>query len=118
MEIACGSLHCVAVTDNNEVYTWGDNDEGQLGDGTTNGVQKPKLVPALQGNKLLNPYNKQENPSIFFVENVSNKDCFRECVLFCVEEFQKFLFSIFPCNILFLSLYIYQILKPISICYY
>jgi len=37
------------VTVVGEVYTWGDNDEGQLGDGTTNAIQKPRLVAALQG---------------------------------------------------------------------
>jgi alpha-tubulin suppressor-like RCC1 family protein len=31
-----------------KVYTWGDNDEGQLGDGTTTDIQKPRLVAALQ----------------------------------------------------------------------
>jgi len=37
------------VTVSGEVYTWGDNDEGQLGDGTTSAIQKPRLVAALQG---------------------------------------------------------------------
>ena len=44
-----GSLHCVACTDQGEVFTWGDNDEGQLGDGSTNAIQRPRLVAALQG---------------------------------------------------------------------
>ncbi|XP_054929802.1 E3 ubiquitin-protein ligase HERC2 isoform X6 [Dermacentor andersoni] len=50
--IAVGSLHCVACTDTGEVYTWGDNDEGQLGDGTVNAIHKPRLVAALQGKKI------------------------------------------------------------------
>lgn len=52
IDIACGSLHCVACTDTGEVYTWGDNDEGQLGDGSTNAIQRPRLVTALQGKKI------------------------------------------------------------------
>lgn len=39
-------------THTGEVYTWGDNDEGQLGDGTTNAIQRPRLVAALQGKKI------------------------------------------------------------------
>ncbi|MCI4375021.1 hypothetical protein PGIGA_G00104220 [Pangasianodon gigas] len=50
--IATGSLHCVCCTEDGEVYTWGDNDEGQLGDGTTNAIQRPRLVGALQGKKI------------------------------------------------------------------
>ena len=49
VDIATGSLHCVAVTSTGEVFTWGDNDEGQQGDGTTNAVQRPRVVMALQG---------------------------------------------------------------------
>ena len=46
--ICCGSLHCVICTDEGDVYCWGDNDEGQLGDGTTNAGQLPKLCSSLQ----------------------------------------------------------------------
>ncbi|CAH1268469.1 HERC2 [Branchiostoma lanceolatum] len=52
ISIATGSLHCVACTDQGEVFTWGDNDEGQLGDGTTNAIPRPRLVAALQGKKI------------------------------------------------------------------
>ncbi|XP_040568701.2 LOW QUALITY PROTEIN: E3 ubiquitin-protein ligase HERC2-like [Lepeophtheirus salmonis] len=52
ISIATGSLHCVACTDQGEVYTWGDNDEGQLGDGSTNAIQRPRLVASLQGKKI------------------------------------------------------------------
>ncbi|KAF7266968.1 hypothetical protein GWI33_019752 [Rhynchophorus ferrugineus] len=50
VSIATGSLHCVACSDEGEVFTWGDNDEGQLGDGTTNGIQRPRLITSLQAN--------------------------------------------------------------------
>lgn len=48
VQFVIGSLHCVACTDQGEVYTWGDNDEGQLGDGTTTAIMKPRLIMALQ----------------------------------------------------------------------
>ncbi|KAL3277032.1 hypothetical protein HHI36_012394 [Cryptolaemus montrouzieri] len=54
ISIATGSLHCVACSDEGEVFTWGDNDEGQLGDSTTNAIQRPRLVSALQGKKVTN----------------------------------------------------------------
>lgn len=53
VSIATGSLHCVACSDAGEVFTWGDNDEGQLGDGTVSAVQRPRLVQALQGKHIV-----------------------------------------------------------------
>ncbi|XP_048524463.1 E3 ubiquitin-protein ligase HERC2 [Dendroctonus ponderosae] len=48
VSIATGSLHCVACSEEGEVFTWGDNDEGQLGDGTTSGIHIPRLISCLQ----------------------------------------------------------------------
>lgn len=42
----------MACTDQGAVFTWGDNDEGQLGDGSTTAIQRPRLVVALQGKKI------------------------------------------------------------------
>ncbi|CAB3375688.1 Hypothetical predicted protein [Cloeon dipterum] len=52
ISIATGSLHCVACTDQGQVFTWGDNDEGQLGDGSTTAIQRPRQVIALQGKNI------------------------------------------------------------------
>lgn len=46
-------MHCVACSDSGEVFTWGDNDEGQLGDGTVSAIQRPRLVTALQGRHIM-----------------------------------------------------------------
>lgn len=62
-----GSLHCVCCTSEGEVYTWGDNDEGQLGDSTTNAIQRPRLVMALQ--VLYGIVNFSESCIIQFVSN-------------------------------------------------
>lgn len=31
VDVSVGSLHCIACTEDGDVYTWGDNDEGQVG---------------------------------------------------------------------------------------
>lgn len=36
VEISCGSNHSLGLTSNGEVYAWGDNDQGQIGCGSTN----------------------------------------------------------------------------------
>ena len=34
-QIACGAFHSIAIGNDGELYTWGNNQDGQLGDGTT-----------------------------------------------------------------------------------
>jgi len=48
-QLVTDETHTFLPVFSGEVYTWGDNDEGQLGDGSTNAIQKPRLVAALQG---------------------------------------------------------------------
>nr|CAB3252595.1 ZF(ZZ)-8 zinc finger protein [Phallusia mammillata] len=52
VDVSVGSLHCIACTEDGDVYTWGDNDEGQIGDGTIQAAQTPRLVVALQGHHI------------------------------------------------------------------
>jgi uncharacterized repeat protein (TIGR02543 family) len=45
--VAAGSGHSVALTSNGKVYTWGNNGNGQLGDGTTTNRNTPVQVSNL-----------------------------------------------------------------------
>ncbi len=42
--ISCGSLHSIALTEKGSVFTWGFNNNGQLGLGNTRDLSKPKLI--------------------------------------------------------------------------
>nr|XP_009404858.1 PREDICTED: ultraviolet-B receptor UVR8 [Musa acuminata subsp. malaccensis] len=48
-QIACGDSHCLAVTMNGEVQSWGRNQNGQLGLGTTDDSLVPQKIQAFQG---------------------------------------------------------------------
>src|SRR2546423_6901788 len=43
-QVSAGHDHTCGVTTDNRAYCWGDNSEGQLGDGTTTGRLTPKAV--------------------------------------------------------------------------
>ena len=43
-QIACGDFHTVGITPTGDLYTWGQNDKGQLGHGDKRDISKPKLV--------------------------------------------------------------------------
>ncbi|XP_077224913.1 ultraviolet-B receptor UVR8-like [Tasmannia lanceolata] len=48
-QIACGDSHCLAVTMEGEVQSWGRNQNGQLGLGTTEDSLVPQKIRAFQG---------------------------------------------------------------------
>ncbi|KAG6595606.1 Ultraviolet-B receptor UVR8, partial [Cucurbita argyrosperma subsp. sororia] len=48
-QIACGDSHCLAVTMEGEVQSWGRNQNGQLGLGTTEDALVPQKIQAFQG---------------------------------------------------------------------
>ena len=48
--VAIGAHHCAFLTSDLEVFTYGNNQHGQLGDGTfTDCLREPQLVEALKG---------------------------------------------------------------------
>ncbi|KAI4330103.1 hypothetical protein MLD38_028410 [Melastoma candidum] len=48
-QIACGDSHCLAVTMDGEVQSWGRNQNGQLGLGSTEDSLLPQKIHAFQG---------------------------------------------------------------------
>ncbi|XP_047736687.1 X-linked retinitis pigmentosa GTPase regulator-like [Hyalella azteca] len=45
--VACGRAHTIAATETGGIYSWGHNDEGQLGTGDTEDRDTPQLVLSL-----------------------------------------------------------------------
>lgn len=46
VQVACGGMHVAALTHDNKIFTWGINDQGQLGRETTSGVVMKDLDDA------------------------------------------------------------------------
>lgn len=44
IQICCGSSHCMALTQNGNVYSWGYNEYGQLGDGNNINQNTPQKI--------------------------------------------------------------------------
>jgi len=52
LQVAVGRNHVVVVAMERVVYTWGENNFGQLGHGHVEYVAKPLLVDALKGKSI------------------------------------------------------------------
>ena len=52
LQVAVGFAHIVAVTTQTSVYSWGSNDQGQLGHGDTVTRSTPTVIEALKGRNI------------------------------------------------------------------
>ncbi|XP_075214876.1 uncharacterized protein LOC142320775 [Lycorma delicatula] len=52
INVAVGALHCLAVTDTGMVFSWGEGDEGKLGHGNRQTLEKPRLIEALKSKRI------------------------------------------------------------------
>mmetsp|Transcript_24942 Transcript_24942/g.59983 ORF Transcript_24942/g.59983 Transcript_24942/m.59983 type:complete len:872 (-) Transcript_24942:170-2785(-) len=50
--VCCGRAHCLALTGNGQVFSWGSGEKGQLGLGNVGKLYKPKIVPFFRDFKV------------------------------------------------------------------
>ncbi|CAG8507402.1 16524_t:CDS:2, partial [Acaulospora morrowiae] len=50
--VTCGENHCLALTQDGEVFSWGSGRYGQLGHGDISSLDKPKVIEFFQGLKI------------------------------------------------------------------
>jgi alpha-tubulin suppressor-like RCC1 family protein len=51
-QIACGSEHCMALTTDGELYSWGLNFKGQLGVSDFENRAQPVLIDSFYGSQI------------------------------------------------------------------
>lgn len=52
IDVAVGSVHCLAVTEDGEVFSWGRNEQGQLGDTSSIARTIPAIVTGLDSKEI------------------------------------------------------------------
>lgn len=53
MDVAVGSTHCLALTDDGEVHSWGSNDKLQHFDTLFSNKKQPKALPELNSKHIV-----------------------------------------------------------------
>lgn len=52
VDFAVGSFHCLAVTEDGELYSWGRNEQGQLGDTSCMARAEPTLISTIASKEI------------------------------------------------------------------
>ena len=47
-----GGKHCLALSVDGEVYSWGEGDDGKLGHGNKTSADRPRVIEALRGKDI------------------------------------------------------------------
>lgn len=53
VRIAVGSMHVVALSEKNDMYVWGRNDQAQLGDSPNAAIPQPTQMSTLHGKAIV-----------------------------------------------------------------
>ncbi|KAL5005406.1 hypothetical protein ScPMuIL_018862 [Solemya velum] len=68
-KVACGSHHSMALTQEGEIYAWGQNNCGQVGSGTTTNQPTPRKVIAVIGSRVAVSIACGQTSSMALMEN-------------------------------------------------
>ena len=52
MAVNSGGKHCLALSVDGEVYSWGEGDDGKLGHGNKTSCDRPRVIEALRGKDI------------------------------------------------------------------
>lgn len=69
LRVACGSHHSMALSQEGEIFAWGQNNCGQVGSGSTTNQPTPRKVVAVIGNKMALSIACGQTSSMALLEN-------------------------------------------------
>jgi len=67
--VSCGSAHTVVVTDNGNVWAWGDNKSGQLGTGTLISTSTPAFLSTMEEQEVTHVACGMEHTIVVTIAN-------------------------------------------------
>lgn len=89
VDIACGSRHCLAMTDNGSLYVWGEGEGGRLGNGRCDNISRPEPITVANGDTVLiraghkSSFCKTRDGTCYAWGDISNNKFFKTNFLSC-----------------------------------